>query len=130
MMFYNENDVRKYLKSEISDIKDSNEMSHYDMQTPRNIIEIKVRNKYYNNWMIEKYKYDKLLELCNDKGCYYLIAFKSVLFWYNLKNINISELKEVEMNCPKSTQFKNNNIIKKPSYLLPNNKKIKYDTNI
>jgi len=58
MMFYNENDVRKYLKSEISDIKDSNEMSHYDMQTPRNIIEIKVRNKYYNNWMIEKYKYD------------------------------------------------------------------------
>ena len=129
MIFKKESDVRKYLKSIFDDIEDSEEMSHYDMKTIRSIIEIKVRKSYYDKWMIEKYKYDKLMKLCGDKDCFYVVAYNNKLYWYDLKDIDISELEKVVMNCPKTTDFDNNEIIKKTNYILPNHKKNKYDTN-
>lgn len=129
MIFNNEFDVREYLKFIIDDLKDTDEMCHYDMESIRSIIEIKVRKKYYKKWMIEKYKYDKLMNLCGDKGCYYVVAYKNMLYWYDLKKIDISELEKVVMNCPKTTDFDNNEIVEKTNYILPNNKKKKYDTN-
>ena len=129
MIFNNESDVREYLKFIIDDLEDTDEMCHYDMESIRSIIEIKVRKSYYDKWMIEKYKYDKLMNLCGDKGCYYVVAHKNMLYWYNLKDIDISELELVVMDCPTTTEFKNKNVIKKRNYILPNNKKEEYDTN-
>ena len=51
MTFKKESDVREYLKYIIDDIEDSEEMSHYDMESIRSIIEIKVRKSYYDKWM-------------------------------------------------------------------------------
>jgi len=129
MIFKKESDVREYLKFIINDIEDSEEMSHYDMESIRSIIEIKVRKSYYDKWMIEKYKYDKLMKLCGSKGCYYVVAYDHKLYWYDLKDIDISELELSIMDCPKTTDFKNNKIVKKESYILPNHKKKTYDTN-
>lgn len=129
MIFNNESDVRKYLKSKFKDLEDTDEMCHYDMESIRSIIEIKVRKSYYNKWMIEKYKYDKLMNLCGDKDCFYVVAYKNMLYWYNLKDIDISELEVAVMDCPTTTEFKNKNVIKKRNYILPNNKKEEYDTN-
>ena len=129
MTFKKESDVREYLKFIIDDIEDSEEMSHYDMESIRSIIEIKVRKSYYDKWMIEKYKYDKLMKLCGDKGCFYVVAYDHKLYWYDLKDIDITELEFSVMDCPKTTDFKNNKIVKKENYILPNNKKNIYDTN-
>ena len=128
MIFKKESDVREYLKFIINDIEDSEEMSNYDMESIRSIIEIKVRKSYYDKWMIEKYKYDKLMKLCGSKGCYYVVAYDHKLYWYDLKDIDISELELSIMDCPKTTDFKNNKLVKKESYILPNNKKNIYDT--
>ena len=128
MIFKKESDVREYLKFIIDDIEDSEEMSHYDMESIRSIIEIKVRKSYYDKWMIEKYKYDKLMKLSGNKDCYYVVAYNHKLYWYDLKDIDISELEVAVMDCPKTTDFKNNKIVKKESYILPNNKKNIYDT--
>ena len=128
MIFNNESDVREYLKFIIDDLEDTDEMCHYDMESIRSIIEIKVRKSYYDKWMIEKYKYDKLMNLCGDKDCFYVVAYKNMLYWYDLKDINISELELSVMDCPKTSHFENNKIVKKESYILPNNKKKEYDT--
>ena len=129
MIFNDESDVREYLKFIIDDLEDTDEMCHYDMESIRSIIEIKVRKSYYDKWMIEKYKYDKLMKLCGDKDCYYVVAYDHKLYWYDLKDIDISELELAVMDCPKTTDFKNNKIVKKENYILPNHKKNIYDTN-
>tara|TARA_R110000824_G_C15059078_1_gene662227 strand:+ start:553 stop:945 length:393 start_codon:yes stop_codon:yes gene_type:complete len=128
MIFKNELDVRQYLKLRIDDIKDSSQMSHYDMETIKSIIELKVRKTFYDKWMIEKYKYDKLIQLCKDKDCYYVVAFENKLYYYDLKDIDLKDLEKVVMKCPRTTDFENNEMIDKINYVLPNNKKITYDT--
>ena len=62
MIFKKESDVREYLKFIIDDIEDSEEMSHYDMQSIRSIIEIKVRiavNKFTKIYRINRDEVDK-----------------------------------------------------------------------
>jgi len=120
--FESESDVRDYLKSKIPDIEDTDEMCHYDMETPKSIIEIKVRRKFYDKWLIEEFKYNKLIELSNEKACIYVVAYKNKLYWCDLKKIDLSQIERIVMPCPKSTDFKNNEIIDKVNYILPMSK--------
>ena len=91
---------------------------HFDAigVTPKNkevIIEIKLRKKYYKNKMIEKYKYDKLLD--EDADALYFVADPKghYIFWLN----DLAKQETVELYCPDTTLWtkKRNN---KECYLL------------
>ena len=91
---------------------------HFDAigVTPKNkevIIEIKLRKKYYKKKMIEKYKYDKLLD--EDADALYFVADPKghYIFWLN----DLAKQETVELYCPDTTLWtkKRNN---KECYLL------------
>ncbi len=91
---------------------------HFDAigVTPKNkevIIEIKLRKKYYKKKMIEKYKYDKLLD--EDADALYFVADPKghYIFWLN----DLVKQETVELYCPDTTLWtkKRNN---KECYLL------------
>ena len=79
---------------------------HYDAKglTPKGkpcVIEMKFRNKYYETKMLEKYKYDKMMEMDKDIMKLYFVndPKANYLFWLN--DIILSE--PIELNCPTTT---------------------------
>ena len=98
--------------------------SHYDAKgkTPKGhkcVIEMKFRNKYYSDKLIEKYKYDKLMEIDEKIIKLYFVADPkgNYLFWLN--NIDIEQYNN-SVYAPKTTMW-NNNKMNKEVYLLPEN---------
>ena len=77
------------------------------------VMEIKWRKKYYEKKMIEKYKFDKLLD--EDAEALYLVADPKghYIFWLN----DLAKQETVELYCPDTTLWtkKRNN---KECYLL------------
>ena len=77
------------------------------------VMEMKFRNTYYKEKMLEVYKYDKLIEtgkialyFVNDpKGNY--------IFWLN----NLKDLKKKDMYCPDTTLWTKKKVLK-PCYLI------------
>lgn len=99
-----------------------NDFEHYDAKgkTPKGhdcVIEMKFRNKYYEDKLLEKYKYDKLMELDTDIVKLYFVADPkgNYLFWLN--NIDVEQHKN-SVYAPKTTMW-NNNKTNKDVYLLP-----------
>ena len=95
---------------------------HYDAigKSPKGadvVIEMKFRNKYYEDKMLEKYKYDKLI--ATGKTALYFVNDPkgNYLFWLN----TLKDLKEVEMYCPDTTLWTKKKV-KKPCYLIPEQK--------
>ena len=91
---------------------------HFDCigTSPRNVqvvLEIKWRKKHYQKKMIEKYKFDKLLQ--EDAQALYLVADPKghYIFWLN----DLAKQETVELYCPDTTLWtkKRNN---KECYLL------------
>lgn len=116
-------DLFNYLKLHyISDLKLSNDIySSYDCYSKsyRCIIELKCRQIHYDNLMLEKYKYDKLMNFdCNVR---YVTSTPKGIYSFNIKTINpVWE----EMNLPKSTEFNNKEkIVKVVTYLSINSAK-------
>lgn len=92
---------------------------HYDAKgkTPKGldcVIEMKFRKAHYENKMIEKYKFDKLIA----EGCVALYFVNdpkgNYLYWLN--DIDIPE--PVDMYCPDTTLWTKKKILK-PCYLIP-----------
>ena len=84
--------------------------------TPKKIpcvIEMKFRKTYYETKMLEKYKYDKLIDT-GKVALYFVNDPKgNYLFWLNeLTNLEIKE-----MYCPDTTLWTKKRL-KKPCYLL------------
>jgi hypothetical protein len=77
------------------------------------VLEIKFRNTYYKEKMIEKYKYDKLIN--TEKIALYFVNDPkgNYMFWLN----NITELKEKDMYCPDTTLWTKKKLLKS-CYLL------------
>ena len=80
------------------------EFEYFDAKgkTPKGyncIMEIKTRNKYYNEKIIEKYKYDKLMAQNNCMKFYYVFDEKGN-YLFHLDNLKL-ELKVLE--CPSTT---------------------------
>jgi len=90
------------------------------------IIEMKFRTKYYEDKMLEKYKYDKLMELNKDIVKLYFINDPkgNFLFWLN----NLKMPKTVKMYCPDTTIWTKKRILK-PVYLLKENQASKINLN-
>jgi hypothetical protein len=89
------------------------------------VLEIKWRKKYYDKKMIEKYKFDKLLE--EDAEALYFVADPkgNYLFWLN----DLAKQETVELYCPDTTLWtkKRNN---KECYLLDESLSHKLNINI
>jgi hypothetical protein len=77
------------------------------------VIEMKFRNKYYPTKMLEKFKYDKLMN--TGKVAFYFVndPKANYMFWLN----DIQMPKPVDKYCPETTMWQNNKIVK-PCYLL------------
>ncbi len=77
------------------------------------VIEMKFRKTYYEDKMLEKFKYDKLL--ATGKVALYFVNDPkgNYLFWLN----DLKGLKEIEMRCPDTTLWTKKKI-KKPCYLI------------
>ena len=80
------------------------------------VMEIKMRDKYYEDKLLEKYKYDKLMKL-NVVALYFVNDPKgNFMYWLN----NIEMPKPVELYCPSTTLWSKRKK-KKPCYLLQEN---------
>ena len=96
---------------------------HYDAvgSTPKGnecIMEMKFRNKYYPDKMLEKYKYDALMNMPYDMVKLYFINDPkgNYIFWLN----EIEMPEPVDMYCPDTTLWTKKKMLK-PCYLLPEN---------
>jgi len=92
---------------------------HYDAKgkTPKGfdcVIEMKFRDKYYEDKMIEKYKLDKLLSL--GVVAIYFVADPKGNYFFWLNNLELPEV--LEKWCPSTTLWNNKKELKKV-YLLP-----------
>lgn len=96
---------------------------HFDAKgkTPKGfdcVIEMKFRNKYYPEKLLEKYKYDALMEIKSDIVKLYFVADPkgNYLFW-----LNDIQLPKVEKRyCPSTTLWSKKKEIKEV-YLLKEN---------
>ena len=80
------------------------------------VMEMKFRDKYYEEKLLEKQKYDELIKL-NVVALYFVNDPKgNYLYWLN--NIKLPE--PTELYCPSTTLW-NSKKIKKPVYLLQEN---------
>lgn len=92
--------------------------SGYTPKNQRCIIEMKFRKKYYEVKMIEKFKYDKMMQVDTDCRLFFVNDPKgNYLFWLDdLKNLELTT-----MNLPATTYW-NSEKIRTEVYLLPESK--------
>ena len=83
----------------------------YDIETMHRI-ELKCRAKHYDNLIIEKPKYDFLISKSKQFGDIpiYINSTPKGIYLFNLQNL---KLKWYSKELPKTTDFNNNNLIKK-----------------
>lgn len=105
---------------------------HYDAvgATPKGqecLIEMKFRQKYYETKMLEKSKYDRLMNMPEDMVKLYFVndPKANYMFWLN----NIEMPKPIKLNCPDTTLWSTKKI-KKEVYLLEENQAVVTNFNI
>lgn len=104
---------------------------HYDAKgkTPKGhkcVIEMKFRNKYYEDKMLEKYKYDELMKMDKDIVKLYFVNDPKGNFLFWLNTIELPEPKD--MYCPDTTMWTKKRL-NKPVYLLKENQATKINLN-
>tara|TARA_R110000744_G_scaffold276282_1_gene389000 strand:- start:40 stop:456 length:417 start_codon:yes stop_codon:yes gene_type:complete len=92
----------------------------YDAQglTPKGgkcVVEMKFRKKHYETKMLEKKKYDALMDLPNDVVKIYFVSDPKGSYWYWLDKLK--ELKTFEKSCP-TTSYWGGSKVQKEVYLL------------
>jgi hypothetical protein len=95
------------------------EFEHFDARgkTPKGfdcVIEFKLRNAYYPTKIIEKYKYDKLMQM--DCLKFYYVFDSKGNYLYLLDTLKLPELESMDLQ--KTTYFKNTNTVNKNVYML------------
>ena len=81
----------------------------------RCVVEMKFRKKYYETKMLEKKKYDALMELNSDIVKIYFVSDPQGSYWFWLDKLK--KLKTFEKSCP-TTSYWGNNKIQKEVFLL------------
>ena len=99
---------------------------HYDAKgfTPKGfpcVIEMKFRKDYYKNKLLEKYKYDKLMEMDKDIVKLYFVNDPNGNYFFWLNNLELKETKDFW--CPE-TSFWNSRKVRKKCYLLNENQAV------
>ena len=127
-----EQTIVNFLNFDGWDIKWTGEgFAHYDASgfTRKGIpcvIEMKFRNKYYEDKMLEKYKYDELMKMDKDIVKLYFVNDPKGNFLYWLNTLKLPEPKE--MYCPDTTLWTKKRLLK-PVYLLKENQATKINLN-
>ena len=93
---------------------------HYDAigKTPKGhdcVIEMKFRNKYYKEKMLEVYKYEQLISMDSEIVKLYFVSDPKGNYLYWLNYLDMPE--PVEMYCPDTTMWTKKRLLK-PVYLL------------
>ena len=124
-MFMNEEQLFNYLKKHyIYDLsKCEDQFSSYDCfsTTYRCVIELKCRNKHYDNLMLEKTKYDSLKKL--NCSALYINSTPKGIYIFNINDIKPNWITDTSM--PKQTEFSNNDRIQKTYTLISVHNSIK-----
>ena len=103
----------------------SNDFSYYDAYNDKIILEIKIRNKFYNTKFIQVDKFYSLLMIAEaqNKKPFYLVKDNTGIYLYNLiklkKELLNSKIKSIE--SPYQTEFEKNKLITKYFYELKEN---------
>ena len=100
--------------------------SGYTSKRKRVVIEMKWRSKYYEEKMLEKYKYDALMNLDKDIVKIYFVNDPKGNFLFWLNTIKLPETKE--MYCPDTTLWTKKRLLK-PVYLLKENQATRINLN-
>ena len=79
------------------------------------VIEMKFRNDYYENKLLEKYKYDKLMEMDDDIVKMYFVNDPNGNYFFWLNKLDVG--KPQDFWCPE-TSFWGSKKVKKKCYLL------------
>lgn len=110
-------------KTKLDLIPADDKYSSFDCYNDNYIVELKIRNKYYKDKLIEGCKlfnnYHKTLN--NGKQFLYIVKDDKGVFVWNI-NKYIKKILMTEpafLDCPKTTEFKNNSKLIKICYLLP-----------
>lgn len=82
------------------------------------VIEMKFRKDYYEEKLLEKFKYDKLMALEKDIIKIYLVCDPKAMYYFWLDNINLTDVKYID--CPQTTLWETK-MEKKEVYLLNEN---------
>jgi len=97
-----------------------NEYEHYDAKglTPKGypcVMEMKFRNDYYEEKLLEKYKYDKLMEMDKEIHKLYFVndPKANYLFWLNKLELK----KTTTLWCPETTLWHSKKV-RKTCYLI------------
>ena len=80
------------------------------------VVEMKFRKKYYETKLIEKYKFDKLMELDEDVVKIYYVSDPKGTYYFWLDKLKDMEI--IDKRCP-ATSFWRKHKIKKEVYMLP-----------
>ena len=93
---------------------------HFDAKgkTPKGfdcVVEFKLRNAYYPTKILEKFKYDKLMELKCMK--FYYVFDSKGNYLYHLDTLKIPEQPSF-VNCEATTKFNRNELIDKKVYFI------------
>ena len=91
------------------------------------VIEMKFRNKYYEEKMLEKSKYDALMKMDKEVVKLYFVNDPKGNFLYWLNTIKLPEPKN--MYCPDTTLWTKKRLLK-PVYLLQENQASKINLNL
>lgn len=97
-----------------------NGFEHYDAigKTPKGhdcVIEMKFRNKYYKEKMLEVYKYEQLISMDSEIVKLYFVSDPKGNYLYWLNYLEMPE--PVKMYCPDTTMWTKKRLLK-PVYLL------------
>ncbi len=89
----------------------------YDFEIKHYILEVKARDKYYDDWIIEKIKADKNLKIAKKTGkeFLYLSEYKGIGYVHNVTKLtsNNYDFKWEIKNLPETTEFSKTNWIPK-----------------
>jgi hypothetical protein len=100
-----------------------------DAESDNYIVEIKSRDTEYDNWIIEKYKFDKNIvkSVETTKKFIYLTEYKGKIMTWNIHNLVRKgyDFQWTEQLMPETTEFDNTNVITKVvGYLYEKDAKI------
>ena len=95
----------------------ANRYSTYDAENERYIVEIKSRDKRYNNWVIEKKKFESniIKSVETGKMFVYLTEYNEKIMTWNIHNLVRKgyDFKWSVISMPKTTEFDNKKLITK-----------------
>tara|TARA_B100000768_G_C10892085_1_gene214064 strand:- start:53 stop:469 length:417 start_codon:yes stop_codon:yes gene_type:complete len=91
------------------------------------VIEMKFRNKYYEEKMLEKYKYDSLMKLDDNIIKLYFVNDPKGNFLYWLNALEMPKTKK--MYCPDTTMWSKKRLLK-DVYLLKENQASRINLNL